>query len=81
MQITFSIRCVEARNEFYTVLCTVNLIIMKEKLKVEITVTDEKFKVNDLVCDGIMVIKATPKLVDAQGLIGRRNWRKVYSGA
>jgi|TARA_R110002167_G_scaffold66619_1_gene188500 hypothetical protein len=54
---------------------------MKEKLKVEITVTDEKFKVNDLVCDGIMVIKATLKLVDAQGLIGRRNWRKVYSGA
>jgi len=52
---------------------------MKEKFKLEIAVTSEKFKVDDLVCDGIMVIKATPKLVDAQGLIGRRNWRKVHN--
>ena len=50
---------------------------MTEKLKVEITVTTEKFKVDDLVCDGTAVIKATPKLVDAQGIVGRRNWRKV----
>ena len=56
------------------------LIIMEEKLKVEITVTNEKFKVDDLICDGIKVINATPKLVEAQGLIGRRNWRKVHNG-
>ena len=29
------------------------------------------------VTDGIEVMKATPKLVDAQGLINRRNWRKI----
>ena len=53
------------------------LRVMEEKLKVEVTVTNKKFKINDLICDGIMVINATPKLVDAQGLIDRRNWRKV----
>jgi len=29
------------------------------------------------VTDGIEVIKATPKLVDAQGLVDRRNWKKI----
>lgn len=29
------------------------------------------------VTDGIEVMKATPKLVDAQGLVNRRNWRKI----
>lgn len=48
-----------------------------EKLKIEITVTDERFEVGDLVCDGIMIMKATPKLVNSQGLVDRRNWRKV----
>lgn len=50
---------------------------MEEKIKIEITVVSGTFKVGDLVCDGIEVIKETPKLVDAQTLIGRRNWRKV----
>ena len=50
---------------------------MTETIKVDITVTNERFKVDDLVCDGTTVIKATPKLVDAQGLVDRRNWRKL----
>ena len=50
---------------------------MDEKLNIEVVVTSEKFIVGDLVCDGMLVIKATPKLVDAQGLTSRRNWRKV----
>jgi hypothetical protein len=39
--------------------------------------SDERFKVNEYITDNIEVIKATPKLTDAQGLVGRRNWRKI----
>jgi hypothetical protein len=39
--------------------------------------SDEKFVRDEYITDGIEVIKATPKLVNAQGLVNRRNWRKV----
>jgi len=38
---------------------------------------DEKFIRDEYVTDGIEVIKATPKLVDAQGLVNRRSWKKI----
>jgi hypothetical protein len=38
---------------------------------------DEKFKKDDWVTDGIKVIKASSKVVDAQDLINRRNWKKI----
>jgi hypothetical protein len=49
----------------------------EEKIKLEITTTNERFVVGDLVCDGVEVMNATPKLVDAHGLMNRRIWRKV----
>jgi hypothetical protein len=39
--------------------------------------SDDKFIRDEYVTDGIEVIKASPKLVDAQGLVGRRNWKKI----
>lgn len=39
--------------------------------------SDEKFVKDEYITDGIEVIKAFPKLVDAQGLVNRRNWRKI----
>jgi hypothetical protein len=39
--------------------------------------TDSKFVRDEYITDGIMVIKATPKLVDAQGLVDRRDWKKI----
>lgn len=40
-------------------------------------VSNDKFKENELVCDGLEIINASSKLVSAQGLVDRRNWRKV----
>ena len=37
----------------------------------------EKFVNDEYITDGIEIIKATSKLVDAQGLIDRRNWKKI----
>ncbi len=39
--------------------------------------TDSKFVRDEYITDGIEVIKATPKLVDAQGLVDRRDWKKI----
>jgi hypothetical protein len=39
--------------------------------------SNEKFVRDEYVTDGIEVIRATPKLVDAQGLVDRRDWRKI----
>jgi len=39
--------------------------------------SDEKFVIDEYITDGIEVIKATPKLVDGQGLLNRRDWMKV----
>ena len=39
--------------------------------------SDEKFNRDEYVTDGVEVIKATPKLVDAQGLVDRRDWKKI----
>lgn len=39
--------------------------------------SDEKFKINEWITDGIEIIKATPKLVNAQGLVDRRDWKKI----
>jgi len=38
---------------------------------------DEKFVIDEYITDGIEVIKATPKLVDGQGLFNRRDWKKI----
>ena len=39
--------------------------------------SNSKFVRDEYITDGIEVIKATPKLVDAQGLINRRDWNKI----
>ena len=39
--------------------------------------SDEKFIRDEYVTDGLEVIKSTPKLVDAQGLVNRRDWKKI----
>jgi len=39
--------------------------------------SDEKFVRDEYVTDGIEVIKASPKLVNAQSLIDRRDWKKI----
>ena len=39
--------------------------------------SDSKFVRDEYITDGIEVIKATPKLVDAQGLVDRRDWNKI----
>ena len=39
--------------------------------------SNSKFVRDEYITDGIEVIKATPKLVDAQGLVDRRNWNKI----
>lgn len=45
---------------------------------VDIYITnDEKFVRNEWITDGIEVIEATPKLVNSQGLVNRRDWRKI----
>ena len=38
---------------------------------------EEKFIRDEYITDGIEVIKATPKLVNAQGLVDRRDWKKI----
>ena len=39
--------------------------------------SDDKFVKDEYITDGIEVIKSTPKLVDAQGLVNRRDWKKI----
>ena len=39
--------------------------------------SDSKFVRDEYITDGIEVMKATPKLVDAQGLVDRRDWKKI----
>lgn len=53
--------------------------INTEEIKICVLVSNEKFEIGDLICDGTKVIKATPKLVEAQGLVNRRDWRKVIN--
>jgi len=38
---------------------------------------DNKFVKDEYITDGIEVIQASSKLVNAQGLVNRRNWRKI----
>ena len=39
--------------------------------------SNSKFVRDEYITDGIEVIKVTPKLVDAQGLVDRRDWKKI----
>jgi hypothetical protein len=39
--------------------------------------TDDKFVRDEYITDGLEVTKSTPKLVDTQGLIDRRDWKKI----
>ena len=51
-------------------------IALKSFQNIYIT-SDSKFVRDEYITDGIKVIKATPKLVDAQGLVDRRDWKKI----
>jgi hypothetical protein len=51
---------------------------MRQAYGVNIHITsDEKFVKDEYITDGMEVIRATPKLVDAQGLVNRRDWKKI----
>ena len=39
--------------------------------------SDSKFVRDEYITDGIEVMKSTPKLVNAQGLVDRRDWKKI----
>ena len=39
--------------------------------------SNSKFVRDEYITDGMEVMKATPKLVDAQGLVDRRDWKKI----
>ena len=39
--------------------------------------SNSKFVRDEYITDGIEVMKSTPKLVDAQGLVDRRDWKKI----
>lgn len=55
-----------------------NLFRAFERSTQHIYITNNgKFNRGDYVTDGIEVMKATPKLVDAQGLIDRREWKRI----
>ncbi len=59
-------------------LCKVVLPIENEEQYQHIYITsDEEIKEREWCTDGIYLIQATPKLVDAQGLFDRRDWRKI----
>lgn len=45
--------------------------------EIYITAPQERFKKEELITDGIDIISASSKVVDAQDLIGRRNWQKI----
>ncbi len=53
-----------------------NLVYGSNNQHIYIT-SDEKFVIDEYITDGIEVIKATPKLVDGQGLLNRRDWKKI----
>lgn len=57
---------INRNNKFY------NLILFSCDL-------NETFTTGDLITDGIVIIAATEKLVNAQDLIGRRDWRKIIA--
>ena len=50
--------------------------LSQSSLNIYIT-SDSKFVRDEYITDGIEVIKATPKLVSAQGLVDRRDWKKI----
>jgi hypothetical protein len=65
-------------NQAWHLLEDVRLQLLNiEELTITVRVSNENFKKDDLVTDGIKVMKATSKLVEAQELLGRRNWRKI----
>ena len=39
--------------------------------------SNSKFVRDEYITDGVEVMKATPKLVEAQGLVDRRDWKKI----
>jgi len=61
---------------FSTLCLSKEALKWKKSLNIYIT-SDEKFIRDEYVTDGIEVIKSTPKLVDAQGLVDRRDWKKI----
>lgn len=42
-------------------------------------ISDDEIKEHDWVTDGVKIIQASSKLVEAQGLIGRRDWKKIIA--
>jgi hypothetical protein len=51
-----------------------NIHILQENIYIT---SYEKFVRNEYITDGIKVMKATQKLVDAQGLVDRIDWKKI----
>lgn len=41
--------------------------------------SDEEIKDNDYITDGIKVIRAIPKIINSQGLVNKRNWKKIIA--
>ena len=58
----------------YQLSKSINSIVSGYHLYITI---DDKFVEDEWITDGIEVIKASPKLVDAQGLVNRRDWKKI----
>jgi hypothetical protein len=59
-------------------LCKVDKKSTPLKINQHIYITsDEEIKEGEWCFDGSYLIQATPKLVDAQGLFDRRDWRKI----
>jgi len=61
----------------------VNKLLLDSKLETvnrfqHIYITsDGKFNIDEWVTDGVEIIKATPKLINAQGFVNRRDWKKI----
>ena len=44
-----------------------------------ISLEDEKIEVGDLISDSIFIINASSKIVESQGLINRREWKRIIA--
>jgi hypothetical protein len=58
-------------------LCELEYSHTRNTQNIYITSSDEEIKEGEWCFDGSYLIQATPKLVDAQGLFDRRDWRKI----
>lgn len=59
---------------YHPMILSINPNIIRQYVYIT---TEEKFNENEYLTDGIEVIQATPKLVETQGLVDRRKWKKI----